>query len=142
MSHRYWANFWSIWVHKRVQVAIPYLDIWVHRQVPVAIPYSHMYSNFPIWDGQFKYRNKYGLPSHTQIFENINKYRSPSHTRLCTQISEYGFWRKSPNFLKCQKKFKIFNMYSSTRLLLVNLPCVPWVVRLESGLRNIDFTWR
>ena len=71
--------------------------------------------------GQFEYINEYGSPSRTQIFEYINEYGSPSRirlctqiseygmatrTRLCTQISEYGFWRKSPNFLKCNFFFK------------------------------------
>ena len=34
MSHWYWSKFWSIWVHKRVRVPIPY---------------SFMYSNFQAW---------------------------------------------------------------------------------------------
>ena len=45
MSHRYWANFAEIWVHKRVRVAIQYSDIWVHKRVRDGDPYSFMYSN-------------------------------------------------------------------------------------------------
>ena len=45
MSHKYWANFWSIWVHKRVRVAIPYSFMYSNFRVRIGNPYSFMYSN-------------------------------------------------------------------------------------------------
>ena len=51
MSHRYWANFWSIWVYKQVQVTISYSFMYSYFRVQVAIPYLFMYSNFRVWDG-------------------------------------------------------------------------------------------
>ena len=52
MSHRYWAKFSEIWVHKRVRVAIPYSEIWAHKRVldPYSEldPYLFMYSGFRV----------------------------------------------------------------------------------------------
>ena len=62
-------------------------------------------------------------------------------SRVRVQVPEYGFWgKKLPNFLKCHKMILIFNILLQD--CYWSICHVSWVIRFESGLRNIDFSQR
>ena len=92
-------------------------NFWVHKRVRVPKYGSRFPSTGPI----------------------LGIYLGPG-SRVRVQVPEYGIWKKkwkSPTFLKCQKMILIF--YIHLQDWCWSIFHVPWVIRFETGLRNIDF---
>ena len=82
----------------------------------------------------FEYINEYGTRTRTRLCIQTSMV-TRTRTRLCIQSSrvrvkvpEYGFWRKSPTFLRFQKN--ISNLLFSSLLLLLSV-CIHFYPRFQ-----------